>query len=93
MKLDENQSMTVNNSSKSSFCLGLYIRSLGKYFDGILVDLSECKQLPHLILLIETWLSENDDLSAFNIAGYQPIESKARTNGQLRGGMVLYISN
>ena len=80
MKLDENQSITVND-----FRLDLNIRSLGKYFHEILVDLGECKYFPYLILLTETWFTENDDLSTFNITGYQPIESKPRTNEQLRG--------
>ena len=82
MKLDENQSITVNNPSKNGFCLGLNIRSLRKHFHELLVDLSKCKHFPHLILLTEIWLTENDDLSAFNIAGYHPLESKPRTNGR-----------
>ena len=93
MKLIENQSITVNNPPKNNFCLGLNIRSLRKHFDELLVELSEYKHLPHLILLTETWLTENDDLSNFNIAGYQPFESKPRTNGQLRGGVGIYVSN
>ena len=93
MKLDENQSLTVNNPSKNGLCLGLNIRSLRKLFDELLVKISECKHFPHLILLTETWLPENDDLSTFNIAGYHPLDSKPRTNGQLRGGVGMYIKN
>ena len=33
--------------------------------------------MPHLIALTEPWLTESDDLSTFNIAGYQPIECRS----------------
>ena len=93
MKLDENQSITVNNPSKNVFRLGLNIRSHRKYFHEFIVELGECKYFSYLILPTETWFTENGDLSTFNITGYQRIESKPRTNGQLRGGMGLYMSN
>ena len=83
----------MNNPSKNGFCLGLTITSFRKHFDEFPVEMSECKHFPYLILLTETWLTENDDISTFNIAGYYPLESKPRTNGLLRGVVGMYISN
>ena len=52
-------------------------------YETFLVDLRECNHFPHLILLTETWLTNNDDLSTFNIPGYHSIEPQPRTNGHL----------
>ena len=34
----------------------------------------------------------SQEMISFSIAGYQPVESKPRTYGQLRGGVGMYIS-
>ena len=93
MKLDENPSITVNNPSKNGFRPGLKFRSLKKHFDELLVEISKRKHFPHLILHIETWLTENEDLFTFKIAGYHLLESKPRWNRQLICGVGIYISN
>ena len=44
-----------------------------------------------LILLTETWLTENDPLEEYHNDGYHPLEYKPRNNGQKRGGVAMYL--
>ena len=71
--------------------LGLNIRSLRYHHDDLLVKLQDYKETPDLILLTETWLTENDPLKEYHIDGYHPLESKPRNNGQKRGGVAVYL--
>ena len=71
--------------------LGLNIRSLIYHHDDVLVKLQDYEETPELILLTDTWLTENDPLKEYHIDGYHPLESKPRNNGQKRGGVAMYL--
>ena len=71
--------------------LGLNIRSIRYHHDDLLVKLQDYEETPELILLTETWLTENDPLKEYHIDGYNPLESKPRKNGQKRGGVAMYL--
>ena len=75
----------VASNAKSIIRLGLNIQSLRCHRDELLVELDSFNSKPSVIALTETWLTENDNTSTLNLDGYQPIESKLRTTGQLRG--------
>ena len=81
----------VASNAKSIIMLGLNIQSLRCHRDEILVELDSFNSKPSVIALTETWLTENDNTSTLNLDGYQPIESKIRTTGQLRGGVGFYV--
>ena len=55
------------------------------------MKLQDYEKTPELILLTETWLTENDPLKEYHIDGYHPLESKQRNNGQKRGGVAMYL--
>ena len=55
------------------------------------MKLQDYEETPELILLSETWLTENDPLKEYHIDGYHPLESKPRNDGQKRGGVAVYL--
>ena len=73
-----------------TFRFGLNIRSLRYNFEELELQVEE--YLPELIFLTETWLTESDPLTHYNINGYQEIESKPRITG-IRGGVAFYAKN
>ena len=81
----------VASNAKSIIMLGLNIQSLRCHRDELLVELDSFNSKPSVIALTETWLTENDNTSTLNLDGYQHIESKIRTTGQLRGGVGFYV--
>ena len=55
------------------------------------MKLQDYEETPELILLSETWLTENDPLKEYYIDGYHPLESKPRNDGQKRGGVAVCL--
>ena len=78
---------TENQLTKKPSLFGLNIRSLRFHIDELRIHLQDSD--PSVILLTETWLTENDPLKQFDLEGYQPIESKPRKTG-IRGGVAFY---
>ena len=72
--------------------LGLNIRSLGFHHDQLkkVLETFECK--PEILIITETWLTENDSLERFELDDYQPVESKPRECFKRRsGGVAVYV--
>ena len=78
---------TENQLTKKPSLFGLNIRSLRFHIDELRIHLQDSD--PSVILMTETWLTENDPLKQFDLEGYQPIESKPRKTG-IRGGVAFY---
>ena len=70
------------------------IESLNAQFDELLIHITELKNINFkysVICLQETWLSEMDDMSIFQIDGYDSIsQGKSCSN---KGGLAIYIDN
>ena len=88
MSLEKQFSHSI--SAETTF-LALNIRSLRYHHDDLLVKLQDYEETPELILLTETWLTENDPLKEYHIDSYHPLESKPRNNGQKRDGVAMYL--
>ena len=56
----------------------LNIRSLVKHFDELQITLHNLKSFPAVLLLTETWLSEQNDPELFRLEQYQSIFTKNR---------------
>ena len=75
--LCSNENQLTTSPNKKPFLFGLNIRSLRFHIDELRIHLQYSD--PSVILLNETWPTENDPLKQFDIEGYQSIESKPRT--------------
>ena len=73
---------------EKSFFLGLNIRSLRYHYDELLLLLKTLHADPALILITETWLSENDTTE--DIENYHPFESLPRQTNERAGGVGFY---
>ena len=72
--------------------LGLNIRSLGFHHDQLKILLETLERKPEIVILPETWLTENDPLDELDLDEYQPIESKPREFFKRRsGGVAFYV--
>ena len=70
------------------------IESLNSKYDELIIYIEELRKIDFkysAIGLQETWLSENDDLSPFQIEGYKSVsQGKSSSN---KGGLLLYIDS
>ena len=67
---------------KSTTIIGINILSLRFRQPDFALLLDTMTIKPDIILLTETWLTENDPIDNLNISSYQPLESKPRTFSQ-----------
>ena len=82
-----------DEAPKRSTILGLNIHSLRFHQPGLALLLNTMTSKPDIIILTETWLTENDPIDKLNIKGYQPFESKPRTySKRSSGGVGAYFS-
>ena len=77
-----------DEAPKRSTILGLNIQSLRFHQPDLALLLDTMTSKPDIILLTETWLTENDPIDKLNIKSYQPFESKPRTFTERRAGGV-----
>ena len=73
---------------EKSFFLGLNIRSLRYHHGELILLLKTLHADPALILITETWLSENDSIE--DIENYHPFESVPRQTNEKAGGVGFY---
>ena len=73
-----------DEAPKRSTILGLNIQFLRFHQPDLALLLDTMTSKPHIILLTETWLTENDPKDKLNIKSYQPFESKSRTFSKRR---------
>ena len=72
--------------------LGLNIRSLGFHHDQLKILLETFERKPEIVIITETWLTENDPLDRFELDENQPVESKPRECFERRsGGVAFYV--
>ena len=76
------------NSVKNNFLLNLNIRSLSAHYDELMMFLNELNNLPALITLTETFLTEDTKL-LYDIPGYQGYHT-IRQEGNA-GGVSVYV--
>ena len=82
-----------DEAPKRSTILGLNVQSLRFHQPDLALLLDTMTSKPDIILLTETWLTENDPIDKLNIKSYQPFESKPRTFSKRRsGGVGAYFS-
>ena len=82
-----------DEAPKRSTILGLNVQSLRFHQPDLALLLDTMTSKPDIILLTETWLTENDPIDKLNIKRYQPFESKPRTFSKRRsGGVGAYFS-
>ena len=82
-----------DEAPKRSTILVLIIQSLRFYQPDLALLLDTMSGKPDNILLMETWLTENEPIDKLNIKSYQPFESKPRTYSKRRsGGVGAYFS-
>ena len=77
-----------DEAPKRSTILGLNVQSLRFHQTDLALLLDTMTSKPDIILLTETWLTENDPIDKLNIKSYQPFESKPRTFSKRRSGVV-----
>ena len=82
---------------KDKFCLlSMNVQSLRAKFDqlqSILQNLKHKSLFFDCVCLQETWLSENDNYSLFNIDGYTLIKKDLEDSCSKHGGLLIYIKN
>ena len=72
--------------------LGLNIKSFGFHHDQLKILLKTFERKPEILIITETWLTENDPLDRFELDDYQPVESKLRECFKRRsGGVAFYV--
>ena len=84
----------LQDNDKSFTVLGINVASLRSKFDEIEFFINEvtlCCPPLSAICIQETWLNEHDDISLFNLNGYNCI-SQGKTCSQ-RGGLVIYLND
>ena len=82
-----------DEAPKRSTILGLNVQSLRFHQPDLALLLDTMTSKPDIILLTETWVTENDPIDKLNIKSYQPFESKHRTFSKRRsGGVGAYFS-
>jgi hypothetical protein len=78
--LDFEPALKLSKDCKSSFnILHMNIRSMNKNFDEFSLVLQNCNTTYHLVILSETWVSDDHEFS-FNLNGYSVINSPAKFN-------------
>ena len=75
---------------KHEVVLGMNIRSLKLHLDELNVMINTLQKKPKLFLITETWIGENEDMDQYDLQGYQPIRSFARTECKRRSGGVAF---
>ena len=66
------------------------IRSLPRNFEEFELEVEQLAQRPNIICLTETWLKNNSDNDVFQIQGYEPLYSCARS--KRGGGIGIYVN-
>ena len=94
---ETNSEMSVfsfhDEAPKRSTILGLNVQSLRFHQPDLALLLDTMTSKLDIILLTETWLTENDPIDKLNIKSYQPFESRPRTFSKRRsGGVGAYFS-
>ena len=92
---DSDQFLKLARTQTNDFSmLTTNIKSLNSRYDKLIVYIEELRKINFkysVICLQETWLSENDDLSPFQIEGYNCVSQvKSCSN---KGGLILYKDN
>ena len=92
---DSDKFLKLARSHTNNFSiLTTNIESLNSKYDELIVYIEELHKINFkysVICLQETWLSENDDLSPFQIEGYNCVsQGKSCSN---KGGLLLYIDS
>ena len=86
-KLNNNENqLQGQTSSFLRSILGMNKRSLGLHLNELKILLGSFANIPDIIAITESWLTENDDPENYNLEGYQPIESFPRKDAKHRSG-------
>ena len=92
---DADQFVELTDGCRHNFCiLTLNIESMNAKFDELTIYIEELSKINFIfsvICLQETWLSDDVDLSIFQIAGYDCI-SQGKSCSK-KGGLIIYIDN
>ena len=91
-KILKRQLFFHNETPKRSTILGPNIQSLRFHQPDLDLFFGTITSKPDIILLTETWLTENDPIDKLNIESYQPLEAKPRTFSKRRSGGLEYQS-